>query len=177
MSIYYLETADGLPRGPRVAIVLTNWFVQLALVSSFMTTKLSSVVYQVLAAILAAWLFLPVVRFIIRNTHARDRVDGWVLKWRDIVLGPYTTGVATVLCAAALVWTIVLRDDWHKGSGGLLVVSFLTSVAIGMALELGRLLLNHVCCKCCPCHDDEAISDAPAGQRAGVVVAQPAAQA
>ena len=35
-----------------------------------------------------------------------------------------------------------------------------------MALELGRLLLNHVCCKCCPCHDDEAISDAPAGQRA-----------
>ena len=76
---------------------------------------------------------------------------------------------------AALVWTIVLRDDWHKGSGGLLVVSFLTSVAIGMALELGQLLLNHVCCKCCPCHDDEAISDAPAGQRADVVVAQPAA--
>ena len=53
-----------------------------------------------------------------------------------------------------------------------MVVSFLTSVAIGMALELGRLLLNHVCCKCCPCHDDEAITDAPAGQRA-----QPAAQA
>ena len=73
LSIYYLETADGLPRGPRVAIVLTNWFVQLALVSSFMTTKLSSVVYQVLAAILAAWLFLPVVRWIIRKTHARDR--------------------------------------------------------------------------------------------------------
>ena len=68
-------------------------------------------------------------------------------------------------------------DEWHHGSGGLLVVSFLTSVAIGMALELGRLLLNHVCCKCCPCHDDEAISDAPAGQRADVVVAQPAAQA
>jgi len=65
-----------------------------------MTTKLSSVVYQVLAAILAAWLFLPVVRFIIRSTHARDRVDGWVLRWRDIVLGPYTTGVAAVLCAA-----------------------------------------------------------------------------
>ena len=66
--------------------------------------------------------------------------------------------------------------DWHKGSGGLLVVSFLTSVAIGMALELGQLLLNHVCCKCCPCHDDDAITDAPAGQqRAGaVVVAQPA---
>ena len=63
------------------------------------------------------------------------------------------------------------------GSGGLLVVSFLTSVAIGMALELGQLLLNHVCCKCCPCHDDEAISDAPAGQRTDVVVAQPAAQA
>ena len=80
------------------------------------------------------------------------------------------------LCAACLVWTIVLRDDWHKGSGGLLVVSFLTSVAIGMALELGQLLLNHVCCKCCPCHDDDAISDAPAGQRAAaVVVAQPAA--
>ena len=142
-----------------------------------MTTKLSSVVYQVLAAILAAWLFLPVVRFIIRSTHARDRVDGWVLRWRDIVLGPYTTGVAAVLCAAALVWTIVLRDDWHKGSGGLLVVSFLTSVAIGMALELGQLLLNHVCCKCCPCHDDDAILDAPAGQRADAVVAQPAAQA
>ena len=35
-----------------------------------------------------------------------------------------------------------------------------------MALELGRLLLNHVCCKCCPCHDDDAILDAPAGQRA-----------
>ena len=137
----------------------------------FLTTKLSSVVYQVLAAILAAWLFLPVVRFIIRNTHARDRVDGWVLRWRDIVLGPYTTGVAAVLCAAALVWTIVVAEDWHKGSGGLLVVSFLTSVAIGMALELGRLLLNHVCCKCCPCHDDDAITDAPAG----VVVAQPAA--
>ena len=51
-------------------------------------------------------------------------------------------------------------------SGGLLVVSFLTSVAIGMALELGQLLLNHVCCKCCPCHDDDAITDAPAGQRA-----------
>ena len=88
LSIYYLETADGLPRGPRVAIVLTNWFVQLALVSSFMTTKLSPVVYQVLAAILAAWLFLPVVRFIIRQTHARDRLDGWVLRWRDVVLGP-----------------------------------------------------------------------------------------
>ena len=56
-----------------------------------------------------------------------------------------------------------------------MVVSFLTSVAIGMALELGRLLLNHVCCKCCPCHDDDAILDAPAGQRADVVVAQPAA--
>ena len=56
-----------------------------------------------------------------------------------------------------------------------MVVSFLTSVAIGMALELGQLLLNHVCCKCCPCHDDEAITDAPAGQRADVVVAQPAA--
>ena len=56
-----------------------------------------------------------------------------------------------------------------------LVVSFLTSVAIGMALELGQLLLNHVCCKCCPCHDDDAITDAPAGQRADVVVAQPAA--
>ena len=83
-----------------------------------------------------------------------------------LVLGPYTTGIAAVLCAAALVWTIVISKDWHKGSGGLLVVSFLTSVAIGMALELGRLLLNHVCCKCCPCHDDEAISDAPAGQRA-----------
>ena len=102
-------------------------------------------------------------------------MDGWVLRWRDIVLGPYTTGVAAVLCAATLVWTISLADDWHKGSGGLLVVSFLTSVAIGMALELGQLLLNHVCCKCCPCHDDEAISDAPAGQRADVVVAQPAA--
>ena len=85
-------------------------------------------------------------------------------------------GVATVLCAACLVWTIVIRDDWHKGSGGLLVVSFLTSVAIGMALELGQLLLNHVCCKCCPCHDDDAILDAPAGQRADdAVVAQPAA--
>mmetsp|Transcript_541 Transcript_541/g.1711 ORF Transcript_541/g.1711 Transcript_541/m.1711 type:complete len:89 (-) Transcript_541:8-274(-) len=60
--------------------------------------------------------------------------------------------------------SVVVARDWHKGSGGLLVVSFLTSVAIGMALELGRLLLNHVCCKCCPCHDDEAISDAPAGQ-------------
>ena len=46
-----------------------------------------------------------------------------------------------------------------------------------MALELGRLLLNHVCCKCCPCHDDEAISDAAAGQQraGGVVVGQPAA--
>ena len=77
----------------------------------------------------------------------------------------------------AQAWTIVISDEWHKGSGGLLVVSFLTSVAIGMALELGQLLLNHVCCKCCPCHDDEAISDAPAGQRADVVVAQPAAQA
>ena len=94
-----------------------------------------------------------------------------------IVLGPYTTGVAALLCAAALVWTILVARDWHKGSGGLLVVSFLTSVAIGMALELGRLLLNHVCCKCCPCHDDEAISDAPAGQQraGGVVVGQPAA--
>ena len=140
-----------------------------------LTTKLSSVVYQVLAAILAAWLCLPVVRFIIRNTHARDRVDGWVLRWRDIVLGPYTTGMAAVLCAAALVWTIFVARDWHHGSGGLLVVSFLTSVAIGMALELGQLLLNHVCCKCCPCHDDDAITDAPAGQRADVVVAQPAA--
>ena len=80
-----------------------------------------------------------------------------------------------LICAAALVWTILLRDDWHHGSGGLLVVSFLTSVAIGMALELGQLLLNHVCCKCCPCHDDDAITDAPAGQRADVVVAQPAA--
>ena len=99
------------------------------------------------------------------------RVDGWVLKWRDIVLGPYTTGVAAVLCAAALVWTIFVARDWHHGSGGLLVVSFLTSVAIGMALELGQLLLNHVCCKCCPCHDDDAITDAPAG----VVVAQPTA--
>ena len=98
--------------------------------------------------------------------YARDRVDGWVLRWRDFVLGPYTTGVAALLCAAALVWTIVVARDWHKGSGGLLVVSFLTSVAIGMALELGQLLLNHVCCKCCPCHDDEAITDAPAGQRA-----------
>ena len=64
-----------------------------------------------------------------------------------------------------------LARDWHHGSGGLLVVSFLTSVAIGMALELGQLLLAHVCCKCCPCHDDDAITDAPAG----VVVAQPAA--
>ena len=78
---------------------------------------------------------------------------------------------------APVVWTISLADDWHKGSGGLLVVSFLTSVAIGMALELGQLLLNHVCCKCCPCHDDDAILDAPAGQRAEAVVAQPAAQA
>ena len=88
----------------------------------------------------------------------------------SVALG-YTTGVAAVLCAAALVWTIFVARDWHKGSGGLLVVSFLTSVAIGMALELGQLLLNHVCCKCCPCHDDDAITDAPAG----VVVAQPAA--
>ena len=74
---------------------------------------------------------------------------GRLLDKVGITDGP--TGVAALLCAAALVWTIVLRDDWHKGGGGLLVVSFLTSVAIGMALELGQLLLNHVCCKCCPC--------------------------
>ena len=72
---------------------------------------------------------------------------------------------------------VTMARDWHHGSGGLLVVSFLTSVAIGMALELGQLLLNHVCCKCCPCHDDDAITDAPAGQRADAVVAQPATQA
>jgi hypothetical protein len=92
--------------------------------------------------------------------------------FEKVLIGTHTTGIAAVLCAVALIWTIFVARDWHKGSGGLLVVSFLTSVAIGMALELGRLLLNHVCCKCCPCHDDEAITDAPAGQRA-----QPAAQA
>ena len=102
-------------------------------------------------------------------------LNGTFLLSSPVVLGPYTTGVAAILCAAALIWTIVVADEWHKGSGGLLVVSFLTSVAIGMALELGRLLLNHVCCKCCPCHDDEAILDAPAGQRADAVVALPAA--
>ena len=82
-----------------------------------------------------------------------------------------------VVSVVAIILPDSLADDWHKGSGGLLVVSFLTSVAIGMALELGQLLLNHVCCKCCPCHDDDAILDAPAGQRADAVVAQPTAQA
>ena len=44
-------------------------------------------------------------------------------------------------------------------------------VSILALIRPGRLLLNHVCCKCCPCHDDDAISDAPAGQRDVVVVA------
>ena len=88
---------------------------------------------------------------------------------------PRAVGSILLFCFFALFGFVAVARDWHKGSGGLLVVSFLTSVAIGMALELGRLLLNHVCCKCCPCHDDEAITDAPAGQRADVVVAQPAA--
>ena len=55
-------------------------------------------------------------------------------------------------------------------------VSGVLAVGEIVALELGQLLLNHVCCKCCPCHDDDAILDAPAGQRADdAVVAQPAA--
>ena len=86
------------------------------------------------------------------------------------------TFVVSILAIIMPDWVDLAHNmRWVKGSGGLLVVSFLTSVAIGMALELGQLLLNHVCCKCCPCHDDEAITDAPAGQRADVVVAQPAA--
>ena len=59
------------------------------------------------------------------------------------------------------------------------VFNYFLSVALGQmsGVKLGQLLLNHVCCNCCPCHDDDAILDAPAGQRADAVVAQPAAQA
>ena len=60
-----------------------------------------------------------------------------------IVLGPYTAAGGGPR-AVALIWTIFVARDCHAKSGGLLVVSFLTSVAIGMALELGRLLLNRV---------------------------------
>ena len=101
----------------------------------------------------------------------------FTLAWinRDIESGHIARGQAELLVytdnyVERFNGTCFLSSPEH-GSGGLLVVSFLTSVAIGMALELGQLLLNHVCCKCCPCHDDDAITDAPAG----VVVAQPAA--
>ena len=78
----------------------------------------------------------------------------------------------------------VVRDDHPRRFRGFKHILRIFAVAIiigegrnlaGVRCQLGRLLLNHVCCKCCPCHDDEAILDAPAGQRADAVVAQPAA--